>query len=128
MIKIANSLARIALTAAAALLTFSLATPAAHAQVSFGVRIGTPPPPLRYEARPVAPGPGYAWVDGFYEPFNGRYRWHPGYWNRAPYEGAYYVHPHWDHYPDGWHQHEGYWAHEDHDPHYWDNHHDGPPR
>ena len=38
-----------------------------------------------------------------------------------PYEGGYYVYPHWDHYPDGWHMHEGYWAHEDHDNHYWDN-------
>ena len=110
-------------TAAAGLLAMALTGPAALAQVSFGVRIGAPPPPLRYEARPAAPGPGYAWVDGYYDPYNGGYRWHPGYWNRAPYEGAYYVHPHWDHYPDGWHQHEGYWAHEDHDPHYWDHHH-----
>ncbi len=95
----------------------------AHGQITFGVRIGAPPPPLRYEARPPAPGPGFVWVDGYYEPYNNNYRWHPGYWNRAPYEGAYYIHPHWDHYPDGWHMHEGYWAHEDHDPHYWDNHH-----
>ncbi len=128
MNKIANSFTRLALTAAAGLLTSAFATPEAQSQVNFGVRIGTPPPPLRYENRPPAPGPGYAWVDGYYEPSNGRYHWHAGYWNQAPYAGAYYVHPHWDHYPDGWHQHEGYWAHEDHDPHYWDNHHGGPPR
>lgn len=107
--------------AAAGLMAFALSAPAAHAQAGFGISIGSAPPPLRYEVRPNAPGAGYAWVDGFYEPYRGRYRWHPGYWNRAPYEGAYYVHPHWDHYPDGWHQHEGYWAHEDHDNHYWDN-------
>lgn len=112
--------------AAAGVLAFLLSAPAAHAQISFGVRIGAPPPPLRYESRPPAPGPGYAWVDGYYEPYRNNYRWHPGYWNRAPYEGAYYVHPHWDHYPDGWHMHEGYWGREDHDPHYWDNRH--PPR
>ncbi len=113
--------------AAAGLVTFAMAALPASAQVSFGVHIGGPPPPLRYEARPPAPGPGYAWVDGYYDPYNGGYRWHPGYWNRAPYEGAYYVHPHWDHYPDGWHQHEGYWAHENHDNHYWDDHHHPHP-
>jgi hypothetical protein len=122
------SMVKIAATAAAGVMAFALAAPPAQAQVSFGIRIGQPPPALRYEARPPIPGPGYAWVDGYWEPFQGRYRWHPGYWNRPPYEGAYYVHPHWDHYPDGWHMHEGYWAHEDHDNHYWDNHRDEHPR
>jgi hypothetical protein len=114
------------LSAAAGIMAVALAAVPASAQVSFGVRIGTPPPPLRYENRPPMPGPGFVWAEGYYEPYNGAYRWHPGYWNRAPYAGASYVHPHWDHYPDGWHMHEGYWAHEDHDNHYWDNHH--PPR
>ena len=106
--------------AAAAVLAAALSTPA-MAQVNFGVSVGAPPPALRYEERGVAPGPGYVWTAGFYEPFRGAYRWHPGYWQRPPYEGGYYVQPHWEHYPDGWHQHEGYWAHEDHDPHYWDH-------
>ena len=119
-----NFLNNVALTGAAGHMALAFAHPSAQTQINFGVTIGREPPPLRYEARPAMPGPGYIWVDGYYEPFNGQYRWHPGYWNRAPYEGAYYVHPHWDHYPDGWHMHEGYWAHEDHDPHYWDNHHD----
>lgn len=107
--------------AAPALLLAALAAPAAQAQVSFGIAIGSAPPPLRYEVRPPIPGPGYIWTDGFYEPYGGRYRWHRGYWQQPPYANAYYVHPHWDHYPDGWHQHEGYWSHEDHDPHYWDH-------
>jgi hypothetical protein len=118
-------LSTIAAPAAAAIMAFALATPAASAQVSFGIHIGNPPPPLRYEARPPAPGPGFVWSEGFYEPYNGAYRWHAGYWNRPPYQGAYWVHPHWDHYNDGWHMHEGYWSHEDHDNHYWDNHHGG---
>ncbi len=119
----ACSLASLAIAATLAI------APAAHAQVSFGIAIGHEPPPLRYEARPPIPGPGYVWTDGYYEPFNGQYRWHGGYWQRPPYEGAYYVHPHWDHYPDGWHQHEGYWARggqgepfHDRDNHYWENH------
>ena len=68
--------ATLASFAAAGIFTLSLATPA-HAQVSFGVRVGSAPPPLRYERRPPAPGPGYAWVDGYYDPYNGGYRWHP---------------------------------------------------
>jgi hypothetical protein len=64
--------------------------------------------PLRYERRPPAPGPGYAWV--------------PGVWRQPPYAGAYWSHPHWDHYSDGWHYHEGHWDREDHDDHHdWDH-------
>jgi hypothetical protein len=99
-----------------------LAAVAIPAQAQVGVYIGRTPPPLRYEARPPLPGPGYVWVDGFYEPWQGGYRWHSGYWNRPPYAGAYWVHPHYDHYPEGWHYNEGYWGHEDHDDHHWDHH------
>jgi len=116
------SLTKLAVCAAVVIMTFALAAPAAQAQISFGIHIGAPPPPLRYEVRPPMPGPGYAWSEGYYEPYQGRYRWHAGVWSRPPYEGGVYVHPHWDHYPDGWHMHEGYWSHEDHDPHYWENH------
>ena len=119
--KITNSLAKVAGIAAAGVAALAL-VPVAHGQVSFGVRIGTPPPPLRYEVRPAMPGPGYAWNEGYWEPYQGRYRWHAGVWAQPPYAGGTYVHPHYDHYPDGWHMHEGYWSHEDHDNHYWDNH------
>jgi hypothetical protein len=124
VMKKSNSFSTIATMAAAGLMTFALAATPARAQVGF-VHIGQAPPPLRYEARPPMPGPGFAWIDGYWEPWQGRYRWHPGRWDRAPYEGAYYVHPHYDHYPDGWHMHEGYWGREDHDTHYWDRHRDG---
>ncbi len=98
-------------TLAAALAVFTLATPA---QAQVGVYIGTPPPPMRYEVRPAAPGPGYGWIDGYWQPYNGRYRWIGGRWDRAPYEGAYWSHPHYDHYDRGWALHEGHWDHEDH--------------
>ena len=100
----------------------ALAIPAA-AQVSVGVRIGrTPPPPLRYEVRSRAPGPGYVWVDGYWGWDRGRYVWMPGVWQRPPYAGAYWNHPHYDHYADGWHLHEGHWDREDHDDHHdWDH-------
>jgi hypothetical protein len=91
-------------------------------QVSFGVTIGTPPPPYRYEAPPPVPGPRYVWVNGYWVPEHGRWVWRHGEWRRPPYDGAYWAHPHYDHYPDGWHVHDGYWSNEDRSNHYWDNH------
>src|ERR1051326_3158009 len=38
------------------------------AQVSFGIQIGPPPPPRIERVRPVAPGPDYVWVDGYWYP------------------------------------------------------------
>jgi hypothetical protein len=68
---------------------------AANAQVSFGIRIGPPPAPRVY-VHPVRPGPDYVWVDGYWYPVNGRYKWHEGYWTRAPYEGAIWVGPRYE--------------------------------
>jgi hypothetical protein len=48
-------------------LALSFAIPASG-QVSFGVTIGAPPPPLRYEVPPPMPAPGYVWVDGYWVP------------------------------------------------------------
>ena len=53
---------------AAGIFAAAVITPSAHAQVGVGVYIGRTPPPLRYEARPPVPGPGYTWVDGFTSP------------------------------------------------------------
>lgn len=92
--------------------------PAANAQVGFGITIGTPPPPLRYEAPPPAPGPGLTWVDGYWGIQRGRYVWMPGRWERPPYPGAYWSHPHWDHYDGGWQLEQGHWDREDHGDHH----------
>jgi len=68
------------------------------------------------------PGPGYVWAEGYWNWDRGRYVWVPGAWRQAPYAGAYWTHPHWDHYSDGWHYHEGHWDREDHDDHHdWDH-------
>ena len=61
--------------------------------ISVGIHIGPPPPPRVVAVRPVAPGPGYFWVDGYWYPVRGHYRWHDGYWTRPPYEGAHWVAP-----------------------------------
>jgi len=79
----------------AAAATAMLAVPA-FSQVS--VYIGRTPPPLRYERRPPPPGEGYAWVDGYWGARDGQYVWVPGRWDRPPYPGAYWSHPHYDHY------------------------------
>lgn len=81
-----------------------LAPAAAQAQVSFGVRVGEPPPPRAYRV-PVRPGPDYVWVEGYQYPVGHRYQWHDGYWTRPPYEGAYWVEPY---YYDGMY-YAGHW-------------------
>src|SRR6185369_6356598 len=87
------------------ILAFMLfAAGSSFAQVSIGVRIGPPPPP-RVVRPSRAPGPGYIWVDGYWYPVGGRYKWHGGYWTRPPYDGARWIGPHYD----GQRFFEGYW-------------------
>jgi hypothetical protein len=93
--------------------------PAANAQVSFNVRIGTPPPPPRVYRVPPQPGPDYEWVEGYWYPMNGRYVWHNGYWTHPPYPGAYWVAPYYErgeYYPGYWGGRQG----EVHHDHGWD--------
>jgi hypothetical protein len=103
------------------LLAIAFAIPASS-QIS--VYIGAPPPVIRYERPGPNPGPGFFWVEGFWQPRGHGYRWVPGHWERGPYEGAYWVHPHYDHYQEGWQFHEGHWDHEDHDNGHWRDHED----
>jgi hypothetical protein len=69
-------------------------------RVAIGIGFGAPAPVA--VVRPVCPGPGYLWVDGYYAP-NGV--WVAGYWappvavRVAPrYEHARVVDPHFDHF------------------------------
>lgn len=66
------------------------------AEVSFGLRIGPPPPPRVVRVRPVRPAPDYVWVDGYWYPVGNRYRWHNGYWTRPPYPGARWLQPRYE--------------------------------
>ena len=54
-------------------------------------------------------------MEGFWAPQGHHYRWVPGHYDRPPYVGAVWNHPHYDRYPEGWQFHEGYWGREDHD-------------
>jgi len=89
------------------------------ADFSVGINIGPPPGPRVLRVRPASPGPGYVWVDGYWYPEGRRYRWHQGYWTRAPYAGAIWIAPR---YENG-RYFNGYWQEGDrrfgHD-HRWD--------
>lgn len=107
------------LTAALTMAAFTVTVPAFS---QFSITIGRTPPPLRYERRPPPPGAGFVWIDGYWGIQGNRYVWVPGRWDRPPYAGAYWSHPHYDHYQDGWHYHEGHWDREDHGDHHDDDH------
>jgi hypothetical protein len=79
------------LAASALLLTLESAV---HAQASFAIRIGQPPPPRVYHVAPW-PGPDFVWVEGYWYPHGGEYAWHDGYWTRPPNEGASWVEPYY---------------------------------
>jgi hypothetical protein len=100
-----------------------LAAGGVFGQISVGINIGPPPPPRVVRVRPVAPGPEYAWVDGYWYVVGNKYRWHDGYWTRPPYVGARWVAPH----HDGSRFFAGYWDGEhgriEHD-HKWDRGHE----
>lgn len=59
-----------------------------------GVYAPTPPPPPAYAySRPIAPGPDYIWVDGYWNWVGSRYLWVGGYWGLPPFSGAFWVGP-----------------------------------
>lgn len=67
----------------------------AGARVSIGVGIGVPyggyyaPPPAYVEA-PPCPGPGYNWVDGYWDYEGPQRYWRAGYWAAPVYAPGYY--------------------------------------
>jgi hypothetical protein len=99
-----------------------LGGPAARGQVSIGIAIGAPPPP-RVVVVPATPGPDFVWVEGYWYPVEGHYRWHRGYWTRPPYVGARWIGPR----HEGGRYYGGYWdgdrGHFEH-RHGWDRDHD----
>ena len=74
----------------AALLSAMLFLGARHAAAQVAIGIQIEPPPPRHYTVPAPPGPDYLWIDGYWYPVNGHYRWHGGYWSRPPYPGAHW--------------------------------------
>src|SRR5258708_11038323 len=70
-----------------------LAGSSLFAETNFSIGIGVgghgyaAPPVMAY--RPHSPGPGYVWVDGYWDQAGPRRFWHEGYWARSIYRGAY---------------------------------------
>ena len=48
-------------------------------RVSFGINIGAPAPVVVAPAVPPCPGPGYVFIDGYWQLPAGRVVWHDGY-------------------------------------------------
>jgi|SRR5271156_5399144 len=59
-----------------------------------GVVVGEPPPPPQVDVVVAPPGPGFAWVGGYWT-WQGRWIWAPGRWARPPYRGALWVGGRW---------------------------------
>lgn len=82
----------------------------AAAQVYGGIYVQTAPPAPIYETVPVAPGPGYYWVAGYWS-WNGyRYVWVHGRYSYPPYAGQTWHAGHWAHRDRGWVWVGGHWG------------------
>jgi hypothetical protein len=98
-----------------ALLLLAGSTTFAGARVFVGVGFGyaapapvavyAPPPAPVVAYAPPSPGPGYAWIAGYWQPAGARWAWHAGYWAHRPYAHAYWVAPRYY----GRHYYGGYW-------------------
>lgn len=73
-----------------------------------GVLVYQDPPPARVVVRPYAPGPGYAWVDGYWNWNGSGWVWADGHWT-APRPGYIVVQPRWVRQGRGWSYAPGGW-------------------
>lgn len=85
--------------------TLLVGLPASAAQISIGIRIGPPPPPRVVRLVPASPGPEFMWVGGYWYAVGNHWKWHDGYYTRAPYVGAHWVVPRYE----GGQFYQGYW-------------------
>jgi hypothetical protein len=75
------------------------------------VAYSVPAPPAPYVAGPVgyAPGPGYVWVDGFWNLNGGRWAWVNGRWAVPPRAHAVWVADRWERHGNAWRYRRGHW-------------------
>jgi WXXGXW repeat (2 copies) len=97
------------------LLTFVLLTAsvfsacADHAYHSYYVVPAAPPPPRAYGFVGVAPGPGFVWVNGYWDWRGGNWFWVRGAWVRPPRPHAVWVEPSYRRYGRGYRYYGGRW-------------------
>ncbi|MGO9097259.1 MAG: hypothetical protein ACLQGV_18815 [Bryobacteraceae bacterium] len=96
----------------ALLATVLLATlaPIACGPPVYAYRVPPPPPPILGVVG-YAPGPGYVWIDGFYDLRGSAWVWRPGYWVRPPHPHAVWVRAYWEPHGHSYRFHRGYWRH-----------------
>lgn len=68
------------------------------------------PPRVIVEQRPVAPGPKYVWVDGYWHWNGHKYSWRKGHWSHRPSGKPYWVPPYYERHDRGYGYHPGYWS------------------
>jgi hypothetical protein len=71
--------------------------------------VPAPPAPYVVGAVGYAPGPGYAWVDGFWNLNGGRWAWVNGRWAVPPRPHAVWDRDRWERHGNGWRYHRGHW-------------------
>jgi hypothetical protein len=92
----------------AAILFAALTMGACASRGYYSYRVPPPPPP-RLGVVGYAPGPGYVWVDGFYDLRGPSWVWVPGYWVRPPRPRAVWVRPYWEPHGRAYRFHRGHW-------------------
>jgi hypothetical protein len=92
-----------------------VAAMAALSSAQISVYTGTPSSAIVYEdSGPASEHESGLDIEGYWTPVGHRYKWVRGHWERPVLEGAYWTHPHYDHYREGWQVHERHWDREDH--------------
>jgi len=98
-------------TVALAMTVLFVAPMPAFARVGFGIVVGTaPPPPLVVGPVGVAPGPGYIWIDGYWDWVGGGWVWVPGRWVLPPSPRAAWIGPVYRHDHGGYRYFRGHWT------------------
>jgi hypothetical protein len=68
-----------------------------------------PPPPRVVGAIGYAPGPGYVWMDGFWDLRGSRWTWVDGRWGRPPRGRNAWVADRWERHGEHWRYYRGHW-------------------
>jgi hypothetical protein len=72
-------------------------------------RVPPPPAPQFVGAVGYAPGPGYVWVDGFWDLRGGNWVWASGRWAHPPRPRAVWVADRWERHGEHWRYQRGHW-------------------
>jgi len=91
------------------LITMALVGLAALSACGGGYYVRVAPPPPRYGVVGYAPGPGFAWADGYWDWRGGNWFWVQGRWERPPRLHAVWVPAHWVQTGHGYRMVRGRW-------------------